>query len=277
MLCDLHLHSDCSDGEFSPESVIDAVADAGVQLAALTDHDTTAGHAAARRRATERGVRFVGGIEMTTYGAGRVVHVLGLGVSHTDEDLRFANAQTTEAFGANQERWIRALASQGVGVEWERDFTDAPVRLPVLIERLCRRGFEDGDPQRCHAAFRAFFGALPTKAYSALPTPAQGAAIIRGAGGIAMLAHPAELVDDGLADQWLDELDGLEAMYLRYDTDRRSELVGLARRRGKLYSCGSDWHGWFQGPYVNPRFEAPPDLLHRLSIRTFRQPKSSVD
>ncbi|MBV8171970.1 MAG: PHP domain-containing protein [Candidatus Eremiobacteraeota bacterium] len=277
MLCDLHLHSNRSDGELAPEAVVDAVADAGVELVALTDHDTTAGHAAARTRAADRGVRFIGGIEMTTYDAGRVVHVLGFNVSDRDGDLRFANEQTSQIFGENQERWIRSLASEGVAVEWNRDFADAPVRLPVLIERLCRRGFEGGDPQRCHGAFRAFFASLPAHAYEGLPTPAQAGAIIRGAGGVAMLAHPADLVDDGLADQLLDELDGLEAMYMRYDSDRRSELCGLARRRGKLYSCGSDWHGWFQGAYVNPQFEAPPDLLQRLEIQTFRQPKSSVD
>jgi predicted metal-dependent phosphoesterase TrpH len=265
MLCDLHLHSDRSDGEFSPDAVIDTVASAGVAVAALTDHDTTAGHATARRRAEQRGVRFIGGIEMTTYGVGRVVHVLGLNVADGDDGLEYANAHAQSVFGANQRRWIEALVRQGLGVDWQRDFTDAPVRLPVLIERLCRRGYVDGDPRRCHAAFKEFFGALPPEAFAGLPTPAQGAAIIRAAGGVSFLAHPAELVDDGFADGLIDELDGLEAMYLRYEADRRSELCSLARRRGKLYSCGSDWHGWFQGPYVNPNFEAPSELLARLT------------
>ncbi|HME82483.1 MAG TPA: PHP domain-containing protein [Candidatus Eremiobacteraceae bacterium] len=265
MLCDLHLHSDRSDGELPPEAVVDTVASAGVGVMALTDHDTTSGHVPARRRAAERGVRFIGGIEMTTYAAGRVVHVLGLDVADDDDGLDYANALAQRVFGANQRRWIEALADQGHGVDWRRDFPDAPVRLPVLIERLCLRGYVDGDPRRCHAAFKDFFGALPAAAFAELPTPAQGAAVIRAAGGIALLAHPAELVDDGYADGLIDELDGLEAMYLRYDADRRSELCSLARRRGKLYSCGSDWHGWFQGAYVNPNFEAPPDLLARFS------------
>ncbi|MBV8222378.1 MAG: PHP domain-containing protein [Candidatus Eremiobacteraeota bacterium] len=264
MLCDLHLHSDRSDGELAPEAVVDTAAGAGVALIALTDHDTTAGHAPARIRAAQRGVRFVGGIEMTTYDAGRVVHVLGLGVSDTDEGLRYANDIATRVFGANQQRWIEKLQSERVRVRWARDFPDAPVRLPVLIGRLCERGYMGGDPQRCHAAFREFFASLPPEAYAGLPTPKQGAAIIRAAGGLAFLAHPAELVDEGLAVRWLDELDGLEAMYLRYEPDRRSELCGLARRRKKLFTCGSDWHGWFQGPYVNPNFEMPADLLARL-------------
>jgi 3',5'-nucleoside bisphosphate phosphatase len=263
MLCDLHLHSHHSDGERSPSALIDAVADAGVAFAALTDHDTVAGHEEARRRAAQRGIRFIGGIEMTTYDAGRVVHVLGLNVAGADEDLAFANRTARDVWDANQRRWIEALRAQA-DVDWERDFSDHPVRLPVLVERLCQRGYADGDPQRVHAAFRAFFATLPPEAYAPLPSPVQAAAIVRAAGGLAFLAHPAELVDDGVAQRWLEELDGLEAMYLRYEPDRRSELCGLALRRGKLYSCGSDWHGWFQGPYVNPNFEAPPELLERL-------------
>jgi 3',5'-nucleoside bisphosphate phosphatase len=262
--CDLHLHSHCSDGELSPSALIDTVADAGITIAALTDHDTTDGFDEANARAQARGVRFIGGIELTTYGGGRVVHVLGLGVRSSDEELTFANANARGVWDQNQRRWIETLTKSGVAVSWELDFNDHPVRLPVLIERLCRRGFADGDGVKCHAAFRAFFAALPPEAYAKLPSPAQAGAIIRAAGGVALLAHPAELADDGLAQRWLDDLDGLEALYLRYDADTRAELRALATERGKLYSCGSDWHGYFQGPYKNPQFEAPSQLLARL-------------
>ena len=264
MLCDLHVHSNCSDGEFSPSEVIDTLAAAGVSLIALTDHDTTAGLAEAQLRAHLRNVRFVGGIEMTTYGVGAVVHVLGLGVKAGNEDLEFANRVANRAFGENQERWIRSLAADGLDISWERDFPDSPVRLPVLIERLCKAGHHGGDARLCHAAFREFFAALPVEAYEALPTPAQAATIIRAAGGVAILAHPADLAANGHAVSLLESLDGLEALYSRYEPDVRDTLRDLARRHGKLYSCGSDWHGYFQGAYKNPKFEAQPELLTRL-------------
>jgi 3',5'-nucleoside bisphosphate phosphatase len=265
MLCDLHLHTHCSDGEFSPATVVDMLADAGVSLIAITDHDTTAGHEEASRRASERNVRFVPGIEMTTYGVGTVVHVLGLGVNSANADLGFANQAANRAFGENQRRWVESIQSRGVDIEWERDFPDNPVRLPVLIERLCRAGHVGGNPRLCHAEFREFFSALPTEAYSALPTPAQAASIIHAAGGIAILAHPADLAADGQAVGLLESLDGLEALYLRYEPDLRNTLRDLALRYGKLYTCGSDWHGYFQGPYRNPNFEAPNELLARLT------------
>ncbi len=232
-------------------------------MAALTDHDTTEGHDEANARAQARGVRFIGGIELTTYGGGRVVHVLGLRVRSTD-DLAFTNANARDVWDRNQHRWIETLTRSGVAVSWERDFTDHPVRLPVLVERLCRRGFADGDPSKVHAAFRAFFAALPAEAYAKLPSPAQGAAVIRASGGLALLAHPADLAEEGLAQRWLDDVDGIEADYLRYDPDTRAKLRALATGRGKLYSSGSDWHGYFQGEYQNPRFEALPELFALL-------------
>ncbi len=142
MLCDLHLHSHHSDGERSPSALIDLVADAGVAFAALTDHDTVAGHEEARRRAGERGVRFIGGIEMTTYDAGRVVHVLGLNVDGADEDLAFANRTARDVWDANQRRWVEALHAQRVDIDWAARFrrssrAAARARRATVPARLC--------------------------------------------------------------------------------------------------------------------------------------------
>ena len=266
MIADFHLHSDQSDGELSPSALVDVVADAGIAIMALTDHDTTAGHDRARARCAERGIAFVGGVEMTTYAMDRVIHVLGLGVRTDDAALARAGATAQANFAENQRAWVDALTANGAPISWECDFPDGAVRLPALIERLCLRGFEDGDPQRVHARFRAFFRALPRAAYAALPSPAGAAAVIREAGGVAMLAHPYRIADDDSWQAMLDGMDGLEAMYAAYVPAQRDALREIARANGLLYSCGSDYHGHFFGPYQNPRFEAPPALLARLGI-----------
>jgi 3',5'-nucleoside bisphosphate phosphatase len=266
VLGDFHLHSRHSDGRLDPVALVDLVADAGVQVAALTDHDTTEGHADASRRARERNIRFVPGIEMTTYSHGRVIHVLGLGVDGADDGLRATNDKARETWDANQRRWIEALASDGAKVDFERDFPDHPVRLPVLIERLCLRGVDDGDPVLVHARFRAFFALLPPGAYERLPSPAVAATIVRHAGGIALLAHPEGLREAGLLETLLESCDGLEAMYLPYTDAQRAALHAIAGERGKLYSCGSDYHGYFTTEYRAPLWDAPPELLTRLGI-----------
>lgn len=264
MNADLHLHSCESDGELTPVALIDVVAGAGVGLLALTDHDTTAGHADARKRCAELGVKFVPGIEMTTYAMGRVIHVLGLGFRDGDAGISRACSTARDNFARNQRRWVEALANDGHAVSWERDFAGGAVRLPVLIERLCLGGVENGDPKRVHAAFSAFFRALPASAYVELPAPAAAAATIRAAGGIAVLAHPHRIGEGSGWQILLDGMDAVEANYAAYDRAAQDELCAIARERGLLTTCGSDYHGYFQGSYVNPRFAPSPELLTRL-------------
>jgi 3',5'-nucleoside bisphosphate phosphatase len=266
LYADLHLHSCESDGELSPAALVDTVSAAGVGLLALTDHDTTAGHAGARRRCADLGVTFVPGVEMTTYAMDRVIHVLGLGFRDGDAGLARVCSVARDNFASNQRRWVEALASEGHDVSWERDFVGGAVRLPVLIERLCTRGVENGDPKRVHAAFSAFFRALPASAYAELPTPASAAATISAAGGFASLAHPHRIGEGSGWLRLLDGMDAIEANYAAYDRTAQGELCAIARERGLLTTCGSDYHGYFQGPYVNPRFEPSPALLSRLGL-----------
>jgi hypothetical protein len=144
MWCDFHLHSDHSDGEFPPTKVVDIVADAGIGVMALTDHDTTAGHDEARARATARGLTFVGGIEMTAYAAPEVVHVLGLGVSTHDAGLARANAIAMAptlpfAFPCSSSGYVRAASTTAIRAAVTRASKNSSLR--------CR-------PSRTHACLR---------------------------------------------------------------------------------------------------------------------------
>ncbi|MDQ2817398.1 MAG: PHP domain-containing protein [Candidatus Eremiobacteraeota bacterium] len=266
MLCDLHLHSSCSDGELAPAAVVEVVAAAGVSVMALADHDTVAGIPQARARARELDVRLVTGIEMTAYDGGRVVHLLGYGVDDTDRALLAANRVAGLVWAQSQERWVRKLSLDGALVSWTRDFSDAPVRLPVLIERLCRRGVGAGNAWKCYQLFVSFFAALPSSAYGALPSTAEAAGVVRGAGGVALLAHPLRLGPARILRALLPCVDGLEALYSAYTSQEQSALRATARRGDKLYSCGSDYHGFFQPAYRNPRFSMPPALAARLGV-----------
>ncbi len=267
MLGDFHLHSRYSDGRLDPIALIDVVCDAGMRVVALTDHDTTHGHFTAAQRSRERGIHFVPGIEMTTYAYGRVIHMLGLGIDSKDAALEAVNATTATVWDANQCCWVEALASEGVDVAFDRDFGDHPVRLPVLIERLCLRGVDGGDPVAVHRRFRSFFASLPPDAYERLASPSSCASVIRNAGGVALLAHPDGLREAQLLDELLEHCDGLEAMYVPYSDGQREALRAFAEQRGKLYSCGSDYHGYFETHYRPPTAPAPNSLLQRLKIK----------
>jgi 3',5'-nucleoside bisphosphate phosphatase len=265
LIADFHLHSHYSDGRLGPAELVDVVADAGVDVFALTDHDTLAGHTAARLRSEERGVHFVPGIEMTTFAHGHVVHILGLGLAD-GPGLQSANVAAERVWDENQCRWVAALANEEICVQLERDFPDHPVRLPILIERLCRLGCEGGDPTKVYARFRAFFASLPAHAYRKLLSPSAAAAVIRESGGIAILAHPLSLHEAGLAERILPDCDGLEAEYAAYGQAQWAALRELARRQGKLTCGGSDYHGYFEAAYQVPKFTASRELMDRLMI-----------
>ena len=267
MLCDLHLHSHHSDGEFAPAHVVDMVAGAGVSLIALTDHDTTAGYEEARRRAVERDIIAISGIEMTAYAKGRVVHVLGYGVEPSSKALDERNRVALDVWADNTRTWVSALEDDGFDLRVHEVLSNPHVRLPVLIERLCARGVDGGDVGRCYARFKEFFAALPAAAYSRLPSPDVAARTIRDAGGIAILAHPDRVGSDGLVESLLADVDGIEAFYARYSRSERHALKRLADVHNKFYTCGSDYHGYFNGAYVNPNFDAPKALLERLGLQ----------
>jgi predicted metal-dependent phosphoesterase TrpH len=266
VFADFHLHSTCSDGRLTPAQVIDAVADAGGEIVALTDHDTTAGLEAAAAQAKQLGVNFVNGIEMTTYARGEVVHMLGFGFDPADRALQAANTVANQVWAANQRRWVDELAAQGFDVSCQRDFADGPVRLPVLIERLCRSGVASGDPVQCHALFRAFFAALPAAAYDLLQEPIEAARVLADAGGIAIAAHPLSIAPAHVPEI-LSVCDGLEALYAPYNGSQRQALLELCERSGKLYTCGSDYHGYFTAHYQNPKLVLPRELEKRFSKR----------
>jgi len=266
MFCDLHLHSHHSDGEFPPARVVDMAADAGVGLIALTDHDTTAGIVDAMTRAAERRIAAVSGIEMTTYADGRVVHVLGYRFDPSSHALQRRNHVALEVWAQNVQAWVVALAREGFDLRVHEVLADHIVRLPVVIERLCARGVDDGDVGRCYARFKDFFAALPPSSYARLPSPADAAKTIREAGGVAIIAHPDRIGSDDAVRSMLADFDGLEADYARYSSAEREALRRLAERSGKLYTCGSDYHGYFNGHYVNAKFEASSALRRRFGI-----------
>ena len=264
--CDLHLHSTHSDGEFPPARVVDMAVDAGVELVALTDHDTTAGVLDTFTAAAARGVKAVSGIEMTAYGHDRVIHVLGYGFDPSAVALQKRNDVALDVWANNLRSWVISLDDEGFDLRVHEVLSESHVRLPVIIERLCALGVDEGDVGRCYARFKDFFAALPPSAYARLPSPAQAAWTIREAGGIAILAHPDRLGSSDLVEQMIGDFDGIEADYARYGVPEREALRKLAERHRKLYTCGSDYHGYFNGDYVNPDLEAPAALLTRLSL-----------
>jgi predicted metal-dependent phosphoesterase TrpH len=263
---DLQSHSTYSDGTLPPAEVVARAARAGVELLALTDHDTVDGVAEALAAAD--GLRVVPATELSSIdGAHEDLHVLGYGVDHTDA----AFLATLERFradrGARAFRMADALEACGLALDRTDLDARAATGLPIGRPHLARAAFDHPDNARRIADEGLDdFGALleaylipgaPAYRRRTTPTVAEAIAAIHDAGGVAVWAHPFWDVDapqdvvaaiDRFAAQGLD---GVEAFYITHTREETLIAAQACAERGLLTTGSADFHG-----PDHPRFDA---------------------
>jgi predicted metal-dependent phosphoesterase TrpH len=244
---DLHTHSIHSDGVLAPAALVQEANRRGLRVLGLTDHDTLDGLPEAETEAAVLGLEIVPGVELST--AGRdgegEVHLLGYFVARDDPDLRAGLATYAQARLDRMERILERLAAAGVPIE------AAHVRRlagPGTVGRphVARALIERGHVADIGEAFDRYLGAgRPGFVPRPKVEPEQGIALIRGAGGVAVLAHPLSIGDvEGVVARLLPAgLGGIEVYYGEYDEGTRRALRDVADRRGLVPTGGSDFHG----------------------------------
>lgn len=250
MRLDLHLHSTASDGALSPEAVVEAAVRARLDVIALSDHDTTAGVARARKAGRTRRVQVIPAIEMSTTweegGETEELHILGYFVDPRAPELVEHAHHARHQREERMKGMVELLEDQGVEVSFS-DVLEAagPDRHSLARPHLARAMVEAGHVADVPEAFRRYIGDehpayLPTR----LLKPEQAVEIIRAAGGVAVWAHPpVERLDVVLPRLVGAGLRGLEVYRPRTPSDKVMRLEREARTRGLVTSGGSDWHG----------------------------------
>ncbi|MBM4182725.1 MAG: PHP domain-containing protein [Gemmatimonadetes bacterium] len=245
MRLDLHVHSKASDGSWSPEAVVRGAARGGLHVLALTDHDNTAGFAAAAAVGREVDVQVVPALEVSSTYQTRDVHVLGYFV---DPDARALAEHAGRAGRRRHERMhqmLERLRARGIdvsmaAVEEAAGPARAVVGRPHLARALVAAGYASSVPD----AFDCFIGDqheafVPT----ALLEPVEAVELILAAGGVPMWAHPPGDLVDGLLPALIRAgLRGLEVYRPRSQRTDIVRLEGICRTSGLLMSGGSDWH-----------------------------------
>lgn len=246
---DLHCHSTVSDGALAPAAVAARAHAHGVGLWALTDHDELGGIPEAREAAAALGMGYVTGVEISVTWAGRTVHIVGLGFDENNEDLRAGLAATR----SGRERRARAMAQQLQAVGIDRAFEGALnyVGNPDLISRthFARYLVEIGACPDTSAVFRNYLtegkpGFVPHR----WANLADAVHWIRGAGGVAVVAHPGRYDFNELElDAFLTEFKrlggtGIEVVTGSHTEDEYARFAVVARQHGFLASRGSDFH-----------------------------------
>lgn len=240
---DLHVHTTHSDGACAPGEVVRAAAAHGLAALAITDHDTLSALVVARPEAERLGVELVAGIELTAERDGREVHLLGHFVRDDDPDLAAAVARLREARAARLEALVARLAELGLSVDLpalRRAFPRATLGRRHLADWLARSG-QVATPREAFARY------LGDDGPAQVPKPrlpwAGAIALIRGAGGVAGLAHPPrDLRESALAGLVEAGLGSIEVDGPGIGAGRSRRLRAWAERFGLVPVAGSDFH-----------------------------------
>lgn len=249
MKVDLHCHSNVSDGILAPAAVAQVAHAAGVQAWALTDHDEVGGIDAARAAATDLGMQFVPGVEISITWANQTVHIVGLQIDAHDVTLVQGLAATRNGRDARGREIADQLAKVGIPGAYEGALRF--VGNPDLMSRthFARYLIEAGVAPSIPEVFKHYLvegkpGYVPHR-WASL-TDAVG--WIRGAGGIAVIAHPgrykfSSLAEGALFDEFK-QLGGtaIEVVTGSHTPDQYGEYAEQARRYGFLASRGTDFH-----------------------------------
>ena len=250
VLIDLHVHSNASDGTDSPAEVIRRAEAAGLDVLALTDHDTQAGLAEASA-ALPDGLTLIPGMELSCQLDGRSVHLLAYLFDQEDQSLRAETAQIRDDRTYRARAMVDRMRALGADVTWEQVAEiagDAVVGRPHLARALAASGAVATPADAFTADWIADGGRAFVDRYA--PDLARAVGLVRAAGGVPVLAHPRspgyEIPDEVIVGLAGAGLGGIEVFHFDHDESQRLRLTALARSLDLIMTGGSDDHGSYR-------------------------------
>jgi predicted metal-dependent phosphoesterase TrpH len=246
---DLHTHSTASDGTDSPAELVRNAAAAGLDVVALTDHDTARGHAEAIAALPE-GLTLVTGAELSCRVDGVGLHMLAYLFDPDEPELARERELVRDDRVPRAQTMVRKLQELGVPVEWQqvaRIAGGGSVGRPHIATALV----ELGVVETVSDAFTPEWLADGGRAYAQKHEldPFDAIRLVRAAGGVTVFAHPlavkrGEVVPEAaIARLAAAGLDGIEVDHMDHDEPARARLRGLAKELGLLATGSSDYHG----------------------------------
>ena len=272
MRTDLHVHSSASDGTDPPAEVMRRAARAGLDVVALTDHDTVAGHAEARAAAGP--VTLLPGMELSCRLDGRsVMHLLAYLFDPDQPGLAAELARIRDDRVLRARAMVDKLADLGVDISWEQVAAiagQAVVGRPHIARAMAASGAIASPREAFTRDWIADGGRAYVDRYALDPARAIG--LVRAAGGVAVLAHPRAGRDTWVSDEQIAGLAaaglaGLEVFHPDQSDAERARLLALASDLSLVATGGSDDHGSLTGYRLGCETtpaEAYQDLLSRV-------------
>lgn len=249
MRIDLHTHSTASDGTQSPAGVVAAAAEAGLDVLALTDHDTTTGWNEAAVAAERHGIALVRGIEISCQHEGVSIHLLGYLQDPASPGLLEELDRSRQGRRTRVQQMVELL-SQDLDLAWddvlEHVDPGATLGRPHIADALVAKGIVASRDQ----AFADYlYTGSPYFAPHYAPDPVRAVRLLREAGGVAVMAHPfaskrGRIADDSVIEAMADAgMAGLEVHHRDHSFKEVRRGLNLAASLGLFVTGSSDYHG----------------------------------
>lgn len=248
-LIDLHIHSTYSDGVLKPTELVDLAKSQGLSAISITDHDTADGAGEAIQRGLEKGIEVISGIEISSWHGDTSMHILGYLFRSDDEQFNSRLQLLQQGRETRNIRIIENLNKLGITVELEEllQYSEYGQTGRPHIARLL---VDKGIAKTVDLAFKYYLGRGAAAYAERFRFSARDAiAMIREAGGVAVLAHPSSLdpslrsTPSLLKDLHKVGLNGVEVYYPSHSSKAVKALLKMAGDIGLLITGGSDFHG----------------------------------
>lgn len=256
--CDLHTHTQASDGLNTPSANVAYAKEKGLSGLAITDHDTVAGVAEAIEAGKQLNMIVIAGIEISTTFEGKDIHVLGYGIDIEDLILQERLVLQREGRDGRNQVIVDKLSALGMPMQLGDIYADdvnldqvkarAKVSMgrPHIAQAMVKKGYVENVRQ----AFDLYIGE-GKPAYAAIEriNPSDAVKWIVEAGGVAVLAHPGLYQDDDIVLRILQQggFEGVEVHHSDHTESQEIAYLALAAKLNLTATGGSDFHGIRQG------------------------------
>jgi len=267
---DLHTHSTASDGKLRPSEVVHLAQRLGLATIALTDHDTTDGVLEAQQAGRELGMEVIAGVEINSESEHGDAHILGYFIDPAEPRLQEQLLAIRDARVGRAKGMLKKLAEQGMSVEWERVLAMAGDASSIARPHIARAMVEAGHVVSVQEAFDRYIDNNgPAYVNRLRLTMSEAVSAIHDAGGLAVMAHPAESKLTHLIPRLVEAgLDGVEVYYPKHTPEQQAELLELAVRYNLLATGGSDFHTFEDKSHGQLGcVDVPPDVVEKLKSR----------
>lgn len=247
---DLHIHTNASDGDLSPEDLISKVARKGLKTISITDHDTIKGYKQASGLAAENGIELIPGVEISTVWNNREIHVLAYAFDEENEGFLTLIYNQKRARRKRMKAIVEVLKSEGLDIEYDEVRSESHpgnIGRPHAASVLINKGY-------AASVSEAFIRYLSTDKIKEIKTEYADVdeviSTVHKAGGVMSIAHPGPMYSRNEIKELLEHsFDGIECIHPSHSYKVQKMFLDLARANNLLVTGGSDFHGSTKSEY----------------------------